>query len=644
MRVLHTSIMFRPYVSLLRFHPSPFQVLLEPAQPWGKGIINDFKGAVLPWWVKEMTNFNQKTIAVSLLMLISVVPPTLAFGASYGKMSGNRIGTIETIIATSWAGVAYSLLGGMPMCIVGSTGPVLAISTAMRSIAQSAGVDYLTFNAWVSIWLLAYCCLAAFMDLTRYVKLATRFTDEIFALLIVGIFVMDALGDPFSSSGLFRYFDPSHATHTDHTGDPDYSYLAVAFLSILVGLGTTTLIFFFRSFKFSPYLCNQAARDFLHDFAVTMSFAIWTVIANLAFPEVQLEGLNVPDRFEPTFQCCNDKCVNFWPDQCPEIDAPTGTRSWLVDLFDCPSWAPFAASVPAIMAFLLIYLDNGITWHLINHKPHRLEHGEAYNYDLCLNGLFNCVNGLFGLPWLVATTVPCLIHLNSLAEKDADGHFISVQETRLTMFFSHFLLGCTMAFIDVLDAIPLPVLLGVFLYMGLSALPGIQFWNRFLLFFQQPSKYPRTGALQYMEPMRVHLYTFFQMIFFCGIFVVMNIQALSIMFPFMTFLCIPSRLFFLPKFFAGWELTLLDGEEDEIERWVVSKHDSVQGFKVEDPTTPMDNEEDSRTTGNKYAAPIPPAVETRESSIETFDEEQPETRPKRKSFRESFIEKLTQEL
>ena len=79
-------------------------------------------------------------------------------------------------------------------------------------------------------------------------------------------------------------------------------------------------------------------------------------------------------------------------------------------------------------------------WVCIWSSPN-LKHGEAYDYDLFLNGFFNCVNGCLGLPWLATTTVPCIIHLNSLAEKDKEGKFISFQETRLTMFFSHLMVG-----------------------------------------------------------------------------------------------------------------------------------------------------------------------------------------------------------
>lgn len=554
------------------------KVHLAASQAWGKGILADFRRTVGTWWFKEVTNFNQKTIAVSMLIFISIIPPTLAFGASYGKMSGNRIGAIETILATSWVGVAYSMIGGMPICVIGSTGPALALSTAIKNMSDSAGVEYLHWNAWISIWLLGYCVLAGFMDLTRYVKLATRFTDEIFALLIVAIFVMDAVGDPFSGSGIIRYFDKDHKSHGEHDEDENYNYMSAALLSVIIGFGTTWVIFFLRGFRFGSFFCTEGIRASVHDFSVTVSVVMWTLVKHLLFPDIKTEQLQVPDKFEPTFQCCTTACDTFWPDDCLDVPVAAATRPWFVNLFDVPSWAPFAAAGPAVMAFLLCYLDNGITWHLVNHKGNKIMHGDAYNYDLCLSGVFNCINGLLGLPWLVATTVPCIIHVNSLADKDSKGNILQLQETRLTMFFSHLLLGLSMLFLNVLKLLPVPVLYGVFLFMGLSALPGIQFWNRFLLFFQQPARYPETVYTTHMEHKRIHMYTFMQMIFFCGVFGVMNVKQIAIVFPFMTFLCIPARLFFLPRFFKGWELCLLDGEDDAIEEWSEAKHDSVRGF------------------------------------------------------------------
>jgi hypothetical protein len=576
--------------------PGAGKVHLKPAEPWGKGIIREIKETLVAHWFKEMINFNQKTIAVSFLMFISISPPTLSFGSSYGKMSGNKMGAIETILATSWVGCTYALFSGMPVAIIGSTGPALAIMTAIKNMSDGMGCEYLAFNAWVSIWVFIYCFLCAFFDITRYIKLATRFTDDIFALLIVVIFVVKALGDPFpgGSAGLFRYLDEAHKSHGKHADAEDYQYQTVAFLSIILGFGTTATIFWLRGFKFSPYFCADVVRSSISDFAVTTSVIIFSCIKEFGFPEIATEQLNVPDTFEPTYQCCTSACENFWPDECPEIEASAGARPWFVDMGNIPVWAPFAAAGPAIMGFLLVYLDDGITWHLVNQPHNKLQHGESYNYDIILVGGMNMVNSFLGAPWLVATTVPCIVHLNALAERDTKGDVIEVQETRLTGFFAHFLLGITLVALKVLNLIPVPLLSGVFLFMGLSALPSMQLWNRMLMFFQQPSKIFEICYTKWMDLKRIHMFTCFQLVFFFGIFVVMNIKTISIAFPFMTFLCIPGRLFLAPKFFAGWELCLLDGEEDDVNEWLEAKELSMRGFKPGDKTKQIsEGDEDS---------------------------------------------------
>jgi len=198
----------------------------------------------------------------------------------------------------------------------------------------------------------------------------------------------------------------------------------------------------------------------MFDFAVSGSVLVWTIVKQVAFPSVQLETLAVPDRFEPSFSCCDASCTTYFPDECPEQETRFGVRPWLVDLSNLngKGWIPLFAAVPALLAFLLCYLDNGITWHLICHKSHKLQHGEAYNYDLILNGLFNCINGMLGFPTLVASTVPCIVHLHALADKDKNGKIISVHETRLTMLISHLILGACIFFLDGLKLIPVRLL------------------------------------------------------------------------------------------------------------------------------------------------------------------------------------------
>jgi hypothetical protein len=61
----------------------------------GRGIIQDFKRTTGTWWYKEMTNFNQKTIAVSVFIFFAAVAPAITFGAVYSKVSASRVSRRE---------------------------------------------------------------------------------------------------------------------------------------------------------------------------------------------------------------------------------------------------------------------------------------------------------------------------------------------------------------------------------------------------------------------------------------------------------------------------------------------------------------------------------------------------------------------
>lgn len=122
------------------------------------------------------------------------------------------------------------------------------------------------------------------------------------------------------------------------------------------------MAFLLRKFKFSPFLPNQAFRNTMTDFAVVISILIWSLIGN-AFADVPVEKLNVPSKFAPTFQCCDASCTTSWPTECYGQEAPYGPRPWVVNLSDLngKSWVPFMAAGPALLAFVLVFLDDGIT-------------------------------------------------------------------------------------------------------------------------------------------------------------------------------------------------------------------------------------------------------------------------------------------
>jgi len=542
---------------------------IRPNQSFGRGIVKDFKQTIGIHWKAEMTNFNFKTIAVSFFLFFAAVAPAITFGAVYGKVTHNYIGAVEMIAATAWCGIFYALFGGMPIMINGGTGPVLAFAGVLYKLSKSLDVPFLTFNAWVGLWVALYMFIAAFFDLNKLMKYATRFTDEVFALLISAIFIIDSLGSPFSPVGVYHYFVESHKSHDNFIDDEDYSYIATALLSLILTLGTTGMAFRLRSIKFSPFCCNSGIRSSITDFAVTASILFFTVLDKVVFKEVQTETLNVPDSFAPTFNCCTASCESFFPDDCPELDEAFGRRPWVVDLFELngKNWVPIIAALPAILAFILVFLDDGITWHLINHSSHKLKHGQAYNYDTLIIGFMIAVNSMLGLPWLVAATVRSLNHLHALGKKNALGKFVSVQETRLTNLLVHSLVLASIFALTVIKLIPVPVLYGVFLFMGVASLGTNQFWGRVTMFFMQPTKHPLEPYTEHVKTGQMHKYTCIQLLLFLILYFVKSIKSIAIAFPIIIAACIPIRLYLLPKIFSKEELLMLDGEDSVINEW-----------------------------------------------------------------------------
>ena len=101
-----------------------------------------------------------------------------------------------------------------------------------------------------------------------------------------------------------------------------------------------------------------------------------------------------------------------------------------------------------------------------------------YHLDLLIVAIALIICSVMGLPWFVAATVESITHVNSLKKFDgatAPGetpNFSGIYEQRLTGFLIFILIGLSVLFTSVLKLVPLPVLYGVFIYMGLSSLRG----------------------------------------------------------------------------------------------------------------------------------------------------------------------------
>jgi HCO3- transporter family. len=117
------------------------------------------------------------------------------------------------------------------------------------------------------------------------------------------------------------------------------------------------------------------------------------------------------------------------------------------------------------------------------------------------------------------------------------------------------------------------VLYGVFLYMGIAALAGNQFYERTLMIFMQPAKYPKTPYAQKLPKSEVFKFTGIQIAVFAVLYIVKTIKASAIAFPLIIAACIPLRLWVLPKIFDADALLYLDGDDDDIREAEAKKID-----------------------------------------------------------------------
>lgn len=162
-------------------------------------------------------------------------------------------------------------------------------------------------------------------------------------------------------------------------------------------------------------------------------------------------------------------------------------------------------------------------------------------------------------------------HVNSLkleSECAAPGEkpqFLGVREQRMTHIMIFLTIGCSVFLTPLLRNIPMPVLYGVFLYMGSASLKGLQLFDRILIMFMPVKYQPDFLFLRQVPLKRVHLFTAIQFACLVVLWVVKSWFYTSILFPLMLVVMIGIRKS-LDCVFTHRELKILDDLMPEMTR------------------------------------------------------------------------------
>jgi len=297
-----------------------------------------------------------------------------------------------------------------------------------------------------------------------------------------------------------------------------------------------------KQFKLTGYF-SAPVRAFLADFAVIIGILSMTALDY--FVGLPTPKLVVPSEFKPTWE----------------------GRGWVIldeNLFHNPWWVDvFLAPVFAILATILIFMDQQITAVIVNNKQYKMKKGCGYHLDLLALAVILLVSSVLGLPWFVANTIPAICHVQSLGMESTTSipgekpKFLGVREQRVTGLLIAICTGLSVLMVPVLSLLPMPVLYGVFLYMGISALRGLQFFDRILLFFMPTKTQPNYIYLKYVRLNRVHLFTFIQVLALIGLYFIKSYKKTSITFPVMlVIICVIRKA--MEAIFTTGELRALD--------------------------------------------------------------------------------------
>uniref|UniRef100_A0A9J7YN19 Anion exchange protein n=1 Tax=Cyprinus carpio carpio TaxID=630221 RepID=A0A9J7YN19_CYPCA len=495
------------------------------------GLWLDIKRKV-PWFLSDFyEGFHIQSISAVLFIYLGCITNAITFGGLLGDATDNYQGVMESFLGTALAGTVFCLFGGQPLIILSSTGPILIFEKLLYEFSINNDIDYMEIRLWVGLHSCLQCLILVATDASYIIKYMTRFTEEGFSSLISFIFISDALKKMMS---IFNYypinpdFNPDYITsyRCDCQAPDQVSPLA---LNVSSPLGLEN-ISDYSMFNFSSLDWNQLSKKECLRFGGSLVGKSCKYVPDLAM----LSFILFFGTYSMTISLKKFKASRYFPTKPTRPD-----RGWIVMPFGKnPWWMCLASFVPALLVTILIFMDQQITAVIMNRKENKLKKGCGYHLDLFWVGILMAVCSFMGLPWYVAATVISIAHIDSLkmeSESSAPGEqpqFLGVREQRLTGILVFVLTGVSVFLAPILQYIPMPVLYGVFLYMGVASLHGIQFWERMKLFLMPAKHQPDFVFLRHVPLRRVHLFTLVQITCLAVLWILKSTVA-AIIFPVM---------------------------------------------------------------------------------------------------------------
>uniref|UniRef100_A0A665WL00 Anion exchange protein n=1 Tax=Echeneis naucrates TaxID=173247 RepID=A0A665WL00_ECHNA len=555
------SLMSKPRRVSIRNGPPPEDPLARTGRPFG-GMIRDIKRRY-QYYKSDITDaLNAQVLAAVIFIYFAALSPAITFGGLLADKVDNMMGVPELLISTSIQGIIFCFVAAQPVLVIGFSGPLLVFEEAFFAFCRSQGIEYIVGRVWVGVWLVVIVVVIVAFEGSFLVRFISRFTQEIFSILISLIFIYETfakLGRIFKSHPLILNYDHVNATvenpwhpkmvetiiYDNATGNKTVfidtikpPYPNTALLSMCLMLGCFFIAFFLRQFKNGTFLPGKVRR-LIGDFGVPIAIFLMIVVDyNIedTYTQVETRGSQrlayQPFWRAQAFPCVGDVCM------C------------------CPSPARLHSHLSGVSDYNVLIVS----------KPERkMVKGSGFHFDLLILVAMGGLSAIFGVPWLSAATVRSVTHANALTvmSKGPKPVIEKVMEQRISGILVALLVGLSILIEPILKMIPMSALFGIFLYMGVTSLNGIQLWDRILLLLIPKKYHPDEPYATRVSTGRMHLFTAIQIACLALLWLVKS-SPVSLALPFIIILTIPLRMFMTGRLFTELEMKCLDADDAKV--------------------------------------------------------------------------------
>uniref|UniRef100_A0A8B9LEG9 Anion exchange protein n=1 Tax=Astyanax mexicanus TaxID=7994 RepID=A0A8B9LEG9_ASTMX len=525
--------------------PPPEDPLVRTGVLFG-GMVRDFKRRYQHYKSDITDAMNAQVLAAVIFIYFAALSPAITFGGLLADKVDNMIGVSELMLSTAVLGVIFCLVAAQPVLVIGFSGPLLVFEEAFYAFCKSQDIEYIVGRVWVGVWLIIIVVVIVAVEGSFLVRFISRFTQEIFSILISLIFIYET----FSKLGKVQIaktiVDNSTGNVTIRTVIHERAYPNTALLSMCLMFGCFAIAYYLRIFK-NGYFLPGKLRRLMGDFGVPIAIFLMVAV-DINLEDTYTQKLVVPKGLQVSNPAMRGWLIN-----------PMGEHK------SFPVWMMFACVVPAVLVFILIFLESQITTLIVSKPERKMAKGSGFHFDLLILVSLGGCAALFGMPWLSAATVRSVTHANALTvmSKGPKPEIEKVLEQRVSGVLVALLVGLSILMEPILKMIPMAALFGIFLYMGITSLSGIQLWDRFLLLLVPKKYHPNEPYATKVKTNRMHLYTAIQLVCLAVLWIVKS-SPFSLALPFILILTIPLRMVMTGRIFTEFEMKCLDADDAKV--------------------------------------------------------------------------------